>query len=120
MSFQDNINKYENIHIAFWLVKDTCWMLELKVLGTLMMIPTLFFALFIVYKTWNQSAMWINAAVFCWIFANSYWMMSEFYADSHYKQFAAIPFGLGLICSLLFVIKSYNTKEQNEEPKNHV
>lgn len=114
MDLPDKISKYENIHIAFWLVKDTCWMLELKLSGTIMMLPTLFFALYIVYKTWDGNVAWINAAVFFWILANSYWMMTEFYLGSHYKEFAAIPFGLGLLCSLMFVIKSYKLKKETD------
>lgn len=120
MDLTDKLSKYENIHIAFWLVKDTCWMLEIKSMGTLMMFPTLFFALFIVYKTWKHASMWINAAVFFWIFANSYWMMSEFYLDSRYKELAAIPFGSGLVCSLMFVIKSYSRKTNTEENRNNL
>lgn len=117
MNLPDKIVKYENIHVAFWLVKDTCWMLELKVLGMVMMVPTLLFALFIVYKTWKSLAAYINAAVFFWILANSYWMTTEFYFDSRYKEFAAIPFGLGLVSSLLFVIQS-NRKKHNDASDN--
>lgn len=115
MDFPDKITKYENIHIAFWLVKDSCWMLELKVAGTIMMVPTLFFAFFIAWKTWSGNAGYINAAVFFWILANSYWMMSEFYMAEAYKELAAIPFGLGLVCSLLFVIRSYRLKKQSTQ-----
>ena len=115
MDLPDKISKYENIHIAFWLVKDTCWMLELKLPGTIMMVPTLFFALFIVYRSWGGNAGYINAAVFFWILANSYWMMSEFYMDSRHKELAAIPFCLGLVCSLLFVIRSYRLKRKTEQ-----
>lgn len=47
----EKIRKHENLHIVFWLIKDTCWMLEIKWLGALMIIPTLFVAITIVVKT---------------------------------------------------------------------
>lgn len=112
MDLTDKISKYENIHVAFWLVKDTCWMLELRVLGTVVMVPTLFFAFFLVIKTRHSGAFFINAAVFFWILANSYWMVSEFYLNSHHKELAAIPFVCGLLCSLLFVLKGYFPRKQ--------
>jgi len=120
MDLTNKISKYENIHIAFWLVKDTCWMLEIKWLGTFMMIPTLFFALFIVYKTMKEPAGWINAAVFFWILANSYWMLIEFYNNNHYKELAALPFGLGLLCTLMFVIKSSRLKKKSDSSANQL
>ena len=51
MEIFDKIRKYENLHIIFWLIKDTCWMLGLKVLGALMIFPTLGVAIYIIYKT---------------------------------------------------------------------
>ncbi len=47
----ENIKKYENLHIVFWLIKDSCWMLELRWLGILMIIPTLTIALLIAFVT---------------------------------------------------------------------
>ena len=39
------IRHYENLHIPLWLIKDTCWMMEFKVLGVCMIAPTLIVAL---------------------------------------------------------------------------
>ena len=33
--------RMENMHIAFWLVKDISWCLIWKVLGIIMIVPTL-------------------------------------------------------------------------------
>jgi hypothetical protein len=41
MALIDKIKKFENLHIVFWLIKDTCWMLEIKWLGTLMVLQTI-------------------------------------------------------------------------------
>ncbi len=110
MELLDKIRKYENLHIVFWLVKDSCWMLELKWLGAIMMVPTLFLAVFLVFKTARSTDVFINLAIFFWIVANSYWMMMEFFNNNHYKNLAAIPFGLGFIMVGIFYIKSYRLK----------
>jgi len=59
-----NIRQYENLHIAFWLTKDRCWFMSFKVLGILMIIPTLFVAVHIAYKSRkNISDLFHNIAV---------------------------------------------------------
>ncbi|MES2763354.1 MAG: hypothetical protein V4677_14165 [Bacteroidota bacterium] len=93
----ENIKKHENLHIVFWLIKDSCWMLKLKLLGIIMVIPTVFIAVLIVYVSRKTMDIYLNLAVLCWICANSYWMCIEFYTDESYKHLAAIPFGLGFI-----------------------
>ena len=110
MDLLQKIRKYENLHIVFWLIKDSCWMLELKWLGAVMMVPTLFLALYLVMKTFNSIDVYISLAIFFWILANSYWMMMEFFNDDHYKSLAAIPFGLGFIMVGVFYLKTYRAK----------
>jgi hypothetical protein len=110
MDLLQKIRKYENLHIVFWLIKDSCWMLELKWLGAIMMVPTLFLAVYLVIKTLNTPDVYISMAIFFWIMANSYWMMMEFFNDNHYKNLASIPFGLGFIMVALFYLKSYQAR----------
>jgi len=110
MDLLDKIRKYENLHIVCWLIKDSCWMLELKWLGAIMMVPTLFLAIFLVFKTRSSIDVYISLAIFFWILANSYWMMIEFFNDNHYKQLAVIPFSLGFIMVGLFYWKNYKLK----------
>lgn len=109
----EKIRKYENLHIVFWLIKDTCWMLEVKWLGALMIIPTLFVAISIVIKTLKSPDLYINLAIFCWISANSFWMCMEFFFNNHFKNLAAIPFALGFIFVALYYVKSAIAKSTN-------
>lgn len=101
----EKLRKYENLHIVFWLMKDICWMLELKIFGALMIAPTLFLAIYLVKKTWHEREVFINTAIFFWISANSFWMLMEFFNGNRYKDFAAIPFACGFICVALFYSK---------------
>jgi hypothetical protein len=110
----DKIRQYENIHIVFWLVKDTCWMLELKWAGALVMIPTLLLALYIVYHTRHTIEVHINLAILFWIRANSYWMMSEFFFNNQYKNLAGIPFALGFIFVVNYYLKALRSKTAAE------
>ena len=102
-------NKYrkmENLHIVFWIFKDISWFLFWKPLGILMIIPTLFISIVILYNTRKMvSELCHNIAVTVWIMANSYWMVSEFLGfDEHiiygtiiYKHLALIPFLTGVL-----------------------
>lgn len=46
----ERIRKIENAHILLWLLKDICWVMDLKWMGTIMIIPTLVVALWITYR----------------------------------------------------------------------
>jgi hypothetical protein len=85
-------------------------MLELKWLGAVMMIPTVFLAIYIMYKTIGTKDLYLNAAIFFWISANSFWMMMEFFNDNKYKYFASIPFGLGFLFVAVFYWHDYQSK----------
>ncbi|MCW3076967.1 MAG: hypothetical protein JWO32_1576 [Bacteroidetes bacterium] len=104
MELLQKIRKYESMHIVFWLIKDTCWMLELKWLGAVMMVPTLTLAIYLIYKTLKTPDVYINTAIFFWIAANSFWMMMEFFNDNQYKYFASIPFALGFVFVAIFYL----------------
>lgn len=104
MELLDKLRKYESMHIVFWLMKDSCWMLELKWLGALMILPTVSLAVYLVLKTIRTRDMYINIAIFFWISANSYWMVMEFFNNNLYKNFAAIPFALGFVFVAAFYL----------------
>lgn len=101
----ERIRKYENIHIVFWLMKDICWMLELKTLGAIMILPAMSLAVYLVKRTWHIREVFVNAAIFFWILANSYWMLIEFFNNNEYKDLAAIPFACGFLCIGIFYLK---------------
>ena len=88
-------------------------MLELKWLGTIVMAPTLFLAVYLVIKTIGTPNVLINISIFFWIFANSFWMMMEFFNHNHFKNFASIPFALGFIFVGIFYFKYELKKPQN-------
>jgi hypothetical protein len=114
MDLLEKIRRYESMHIVFWLVKDSCWMLEQKVLGTCMIIPTVALAAYLVFKTIRTRDFYINMAIFFWISANSFWMLMEFFNENQYKNFAAIPFALGFVFVGLFYIVSGKVKEVHQ------
>ncbi len=98
--------KMENLHIVFWLFKDISWCMVWKPLGIIMVIPTLAIAIWIAFKNKNfMSEVCHNFAIVFWISANSFWMISEFFAFDEKillfgltgKQTAMIPFCIGLL-----------------------
>src|SRR3954469_15351540 len=104
MEIFDKVRRYENLHIVFWLIKDTCWMLELRWLGAAAMVPTVFLAVYLVIKTIRTNDVYLNAAILFWIIANSYWMMIEFFNDNKMKYLAGFPFALGFVFVVLFYV----------------
>lgn len=115
--------RMENMHIAFWLMKDISWCMIWKELGIAMVIPTLTIAIVIAWRSRRiQSELSHNLAIVFWITANAYWMISEFFGfDAHHiwKQFegkhiALIPFSIGAVILLYYYVVQ-RPKEIREE-----
>ena len=97
--------RFDNVHVLLWLIKDTCWMLEWQILGTLMIAPTIGVAILLAIRSAGERLFWINLAICFWITANAYWMVCEFVGREEYKDFAGIAFGLGLLSVGVFYLK---------------
>ena len=100
----NKIRHYENLHIPLWLMKDTCWMLQWRVLGITMILPTLSVAIILAIKSRHEKddEFWINLAICFWISANSYWMICEFFHHEEIKNYAGFPFMAGMLCVAYF------------------
>jgi hypothetical protein len=70
-----------------------------KPLGLAMIVPTVGAALLITWQTRHiKSELLHNLAVVFWIFANAYWMITEFFfADDSLRYYAVIPFACGIL-----------------------
>jgi hypothetical protein len=95
----------ENYHILLWLFKDISWMMEFRLFGAIMVIPTLFMAVFILFKTRKDVDFWVNLSVLFWIIANSTWMLIEFFKLGN--KLISLPFFiLGLVTFCVFIYKN--------------
>ena len=104
-SLVDNIREYENLHIALWLVKDTCWVMSFKLGGMIMIIPTLIVAIHLAWKSRkNVSDLFHNAAVCLWITANATWMTGEFFYFDGLRPYATVFFAAGIIVVAFYYI----------------
>jgi hypothetical protein len=120
-SIPGRYRRLENLHIVFWLFKDISWCMIWKVLGIVMIVPTLSVAIYIAYRTRQiKSELAHNLAVAFWISANSYWMISEFFGFDEVniiggyegKHIAMIPFLIGV-----FILAWYYLVERRKEIK---
>jgi len=111
--------KLENMHIAFWLMKDISWCMIWKTLGIIMIIPTLSVAIYIAYRTKSiKSELAHNLAIVFWISANAYWMISEFFGFDGIivwgnftgKHIAIIPFTIGAAILLYYYLVQRHTE----------
>ena len=115
-SIPDRFRKIENLHIIFWLLKDLSWAMLWRPIGMIMIVPTIAVAVMITWQTRKlKSELFHNLAVVFWIFANGFWMITEFFTmPDMYRYFTAIPFSFGI-----FVIAYYYIivlpKEKREE-----
>lgn len=98
--------RIENLHIVLWLIKDLCWAMLWKPLGLFMIIPTMGAAILITWQTRQiRSELLHNLAVLCWITANAYWMITEFFSDDDsLRYYTAIPFVTGLVIVSFYYI----------------
>lgn len=87
-------------------------MLQWKILGVCMILPTMSVAVIIAYKTWKEKddEFWINLAICFWIAANSYWMICEFLHHEEIKNYAGYPFVVGMICVAYFYLRRIREK----------
>jgi hypothetical protein len=109
------IRHFENFHIFLWLIKDSCWLMEWKLGGTIAFFPAIAMAIFIVYHTRkNKLALLVNLSVLCWISANSCWMFFEFYSLLS-KEIAFAFFALGMIFILTYFYFLFVKKLSDEE-----
>jgi hypothetical protein len=106
-----HLRKMENMHIAFWLLKDISWCMIWKELGIIMIVPTLSVAIWIAWKNRQiKSELAHNMAIVFWITANAYWMISEFtgidsinvWRNFNGKHMALIPFITGAVILLYY------------------
>jgi hypothetical protein len=113
--------KMENMHILFWLLKDVAWCMIWKVLGLVMILPTLIISIIIAWRTRSfKSELAHNLAITLWITANSYWMISEFFGFDETvllmgiegKYVAVLPFSLGV-----FILAFYYLFQRPKESK---
>ena len=120
----ENIREYENMHIALWLLKDTCWVMSFKVGGMLMIIPTIAVAVHLTWKSRKSvSDLFHNTAVCLWITANAIWMTGEFFYNDGFRPYSTVLFLLGLIVVatyyLVYFPKRNAVSVEKEEPAQH-
>ena len=111
-----DLRKIENLHVAFWLVKDACWCLLFRPLGMVMIFPTLIVSIWLTWNSRNEPKdLFHNIAITFWICANATWMTGEFYFNDHLRPFAMVFFSLGLLVVAfyyLFIAHKISDKEE--------
>lgn len=106
----------ENSHILLWLVKDTCWALEFKSGGVVMIAPTLGMAIYLLWRSRRSKAEFFhNVAIVLWIMANSIWMIGEFNGQD-WRQYTVVLFAAGLSVLVLYYLFWFRKVPRNTNP----
>lgn len=88
----------ENFHIVLWLFKDLCWVMDLKLAGLMLFVPTVAMAVHIAWQSRSDLGEFLHClAVVCWILANGTWMIGEFFYEDGTRPLATVFFALGLL-----------------------
>ncbi|MDB5281464.1 MAG: hypothetical protein JWO06_539 [Bacteroidota bacterium] len=115
-----NIREYENLHIALWLIKDTCWVMSWKVVGMTMIIPTLVVAIHLAWKSRkNTSDLFHNVAVCLWISANATWMTGEFFYHDYLRNYAMVFFAAGIVVVSIYYFGYFPNRKKEEIQEAH-
>ncbi|MEP7372019.1 MAG: hypothetical protein ABI675_01445 [Chitinophagaceae bacterium] len=117
-SIPDRFRRIENLHIVFWLLKDISWAMLWKPIGLAMFIPTIAVAILITLQTRKlASELYHNLAIVCWITANGYWMITEFFWSQfdYLRYYAAIPFGIGIFFILIYYLVVLPREKKNQK-----
>lgn len=94
---QPKLKKLENLHVTFWLLKDTSWCQHWIYFGLLIAVPTLFLSLYLAWQSRKDASDFIhNLAVCLWICANIVWMVGEFFFDDGTRGIAKGFFYAGI------------------------
>ncbi|CAN5678788.1 hypothetical protein BH11BAC1_BH11BAC1_11570 [soil metagenome] len=102
----------ENLHILLWLIKDTCWVQDYRLVGVSMIIPTISVAVLLTVRTRKVREEFIhNLAVVFWLCANSIWMIGEFYYNDSTRPFSVVFFALGLVTLAVHYIPKWTVKK---------
>jgi hypothetical protein len=113
--------KMENMHIIFWLLKDVSWCMIWKLLGVVMIFPTLIISIIIAWRTRAfKSELAHNLAITFWISANSYWMISEFLGFDEVqiwhgiegRHLTIIPFTIGVLILAYYYLFQKHREEK--------
>lgn len=100
-----SIRANENFHIVLWLLKDLCWVLDLRTAGLVMIVPTIGMAALIAWRLRHDAGELLHAlAVVSWILANSIWMIGEFYMDDGTRPAATVFFVAGIALVLWYYV----------------
>lgn len=98
----------ENFHILLWLLKDLCWVMDLRMLGMVMIVPTVAMAVWIAWRSRSDLGELLHSlAVVLWITANGIWMTGEFFYDDGTRPVVVGFFVAGLLTIMpyyLFVL----------------
>jgi hypothetical protein len=82
-------------HVTCWLLKDIFWSLKLISLATAMIVPTVFFTIYLLVK--EKKHRQINFILSSWVFMNIFWMIHEFYNFSFWPIYIFMVAGLTVI-----------------------
>ena len=89
--------KLENLHVGFWLLKDSSWCQHWIYVGLFAAIPTLFLAVKLVWDSRHDTEELVHSiATVAWICANIVWMIGEFFFDDRIRWAARPFFFLGI------------------------
>lgn len=101
----------DTINSVAWFMMDALWMLGLTVAGLFFIFPTVLSGLFLLYVEKRPAVLKINAAINCWIWMNSMWMISESFGVTELMPYARAMFAAGAAFIIAAAMQSGSVRE---------
>jgi hypothetical protein len=105
----------DTVNSLTWFLMDASWMLQMKEISLLMIVPTILTGVILCYIEKRKNITFINIAILCWICMNVSWMFADIHAVSTYLLIAKSFFCAGL----LFILMAVATSEKISDTFSH-
>lgn len=101
----------DTVNSVAWFLMDAFWMLGAGKTALAFILPTLVTGLGLLYLERRRTVFFINLAINCWIWMNTFWMLSDLFQSPQLLVAARGVFGLGLVFIACAVRSSDNLRE---------
>lgn len=101
----------DTVNSGTWFFMDAFWMLGSPEVSLFFVAPTIATGLMLLYVEKRRNVFWINSAINCWIWMNTFWLFSEVNHTPHLINYAKAAFILGLVFIFAAIKDSISLKE---------
>jgi hypothetical protein len=101
----------DTVNSMTWFFADAMWMLGFHSTAMALLVPTIITGFLLLYIEKRLPLTFINLAINCWIWMNTFWVAAEWRSQAHLQDLSRGIFVLGVLFILGAAITSRNVRE---------